>query len=41
MRKTMKIISILREYDWRSKSNGRGSATDADLMTELISKILA
>lgn len=40
VRKTMKIISILREYDYRSKSNTRGYATDGDLLIELISKIL-
>ena len=41
MRKTMKVVSILREYDYKSKSNARGNATDGELLTELISKILA
>ena len=41
MRRTMKIISILREYDYKSKSNARGNASDGELLTELISKILA
>lgn len=41
LRKTMKVISLLREYDRRSKSNARGSASDGDLLGELISKILA
>ncbi len=40
-KKTMKVISLLREYDWRSKSNARGNATDGELLTELISRILA
>ena len=41
LRKTMKVISLLREYDQRSKSNARGSASDGELLNELISKILA
>lgn len=38
--KTMQVISLLREYDYKSKSNGRGDATDGELLLELISKIL-
>jgi len=38
--KTMKIISLLRECDYKSKSNERGDASDGDLLTELIVKIL-
>ena len=41
VRKIMRVISLLREYDWRSKSNARGLATDGDLLLELVSKILA
>jgi len=41
IKKTMKIISLLKEYDVRSKSNGRGSAEDGDLLLEVVSKILA
>ena len=41
LRKTMRIISLLREYDQRSKSNARGSASDGELLSELVSKILA
>lgn len=41
LRRTMRIISILREYDYRSKSNARGSASDGELLSELISRILA
>ncbi len=40
IKKTMKIISILREYDIRSKSNSKGEADDGDLLTEIVSKIL-
>jgi DNA polymerase-3 subunit delta len=40
-RKTMRIISLLRDYDQRSKSNQRGEASDGDLLTELTAKILA
>ena len=36
----MKVIAVLREYDYRSKSNARGSADDGELMLELISRIL-
>lgn len=41
VRKTMRIISLLREYDQRSKSNTRGEASDGDLLKELTAKILA
>ena len=37
----MRIISLLRDYDQRSKSNQRGEASDGDLLTELTAKILA
>lgn len=40
LRRNMKVISILREYDGRAKSNTRGLATDGELLTELIGKIL-
>ena len=40
-KKTMRIISILKEYDQRSKSNTRGEASDGDLLKELTAKILA
>lgn len=39
--KTMTAISLLKEYDMRSKSNTRGSADDGDLLLELVSKLLA
>ena len=41
MKKLMNVISLLREYDLKSKSNLRGSARDGDLLLEIISKILA
>ena len=40
-RKTMRVISILKDYDQRSKSNARGEASDGDLLKELTAKILA
>ena len=39
--KTMKIIAYLREYDIKSKNGTSGSATEGELLTELIGKILA
>ncbi len=41
IKKTMRVISLLKEYDQRSKSNTRGEATDGDLLKELTAKILA
>ena len=37
----MRVISVLKDYDQRSKSNTRGEASDGDLLKELIAKILA
>jgi len=39
-KKTVQIISYLREYDLKSKGVGSISATDGDLLKELIYKIL-
>ncbi len=39
-RKTMKIISLIKECDYKSKSNLRGDATDSDLLIEFITKVL-
>ena len=39
-KKTMAAISVLKEYDYRSKSNARGNASDAELLIELISRLL-
>ena len=38
--KIIQIISILREYDMKSKGVGSSSASDGDLMREMIFKIL-
>ncbi len=38
---TMRIIAWIRECDWRSKSNSGGNATEGELLTELIGKILS
>ncbi|MCF0177054.1 MAG: hypothetical protein HUJ90_00385 [Bacteroidales bacterium] len=40
LNKTMRIMGLLKEYDYRSKSNMRGVSDDGALLTELISKIL-
>ncbi|MDD2595298.1 MAG: DNA polymerase III subunit delta [Bacteroidales bacterium] len=40
VKKTMKVIAILKEYDYKSKSNARGNATDGDLLQELTARIL-
>ena len=40
VRKTMKIISLLREYDYKSKSTAGSATADGALLSELISKIL-
>ncbi len=37
----MKAIAILKEFDYRSKSNTRGEASDGDLLSELVSRLLA
>lgn len=41
LKSTIKVIALLKDYDQRSKSSRRGEATDGDLLTELVSKILA
>lgn len=41
VKKVMRIIALLKDYDQRSKSNTRGEATDGDLLKELTAKILA
>lgn len=37
---TMRAISILKEFDYRSKSNARGNATDGQLLEELTARLL-
>lgn len=39
LRKTMRIISHIKECDVKSKSNFRGSATDGELLIELLGRI--
>ena len=39
-KKLVKIISYLREYDLKSKGVNNASATDGELLKELIFKIL-
>ena len=41
LRKTMRIIALIRECDYRSKSNSGGNASDGDLLVELIGRILS
>ena len=41
VKKTMRVIALLKDYDQRSKSNTRGEATDGDLLKELTARILA
>lgn len=38
--KTMGVIALLKEFDYKSKSNARGTASDGELLTELTIKIL-
>lgn len=40
IRKTMAVIARIKEYDYKSKSNARGNASDGELLLELVSKIL-
>lgn len=37
----MKAISLLKEYDFRSKSSLRGEAEDGDLLIELVSRLIS
>ena len=41
LQKTMNIIAYLKDYDYKSKSNLGGNASDGDILIELIGKILA
>ena len=40
LKKCMKIIALLKEYDYKNKSNAGGNASDGDLLLELTSKII-
>lgn len=41
LKSCMKAVAILKEFDYRSKSNARGEASDGDLLVELVSRLLA
>lgn len=40
LKKTMQVIALLKEYDYKSKSGAAGQAQDGDLLLELLSKII-
>ena len=40
LKKTMSVIAIIKEYDYKSKSGNAGSASEGDLLIELISRII-
>ena len=40
LKSCMAAIAVLREYDSRSKSNARGSATDGELLIEIVSRLM-
>ena len=37
----MKAVATIKEFDYRGKSNARGEASDADMISELVSRLLA
>lgn len=41
IRRCMKVISLLEEYDYKGKGGGSGEASQGDLLMELVSKILS
>ncbi len=41
VRKCMRVLSLLEEYDFKGKGGGSGEASQSDLLMELVSKILA
>lgn len=41
IRRCMKVISLLEEYDFKGKGGGSGDASQGDLLMELVSKILS
>lgn len=40
LKSCMKAVATLKEFDYRGKSNARGEATDADMLSELVSRLL-
>lgn len=41
IRRCMKVISLLEEYDFKGKGGGSGESSQGDLLMELVSKILS
>lgn len=41
LKSCMKAVATIKEFDYRGKSNARGEATDADMLSELVSRLLA
>lgn len=41
LKSCMKAVATLKEFDYRSKSNARGEASDAELLSELVSRLLS
>lgn len=41
IRRCMKVISLLEEYDFKGKGGGSGEASQGDLLMDLVSKILS
>ena len=40
VRKAMAVVSLLKEYDYKGKGGDVGEASPAELMVELVAKIL-
>lgn len=41
LKKAMRAVALIKDCDYKSKSNLRGEASDGDLLMELVSKLLA
>ena len=40
LKKTMSVIALIKEYDYKCKSGNAGQATDGEMLMELISRII-
>lgn len=40
IKKTMSVIALIKEYDYKSKSGNAGAASEGDMLIELISRII-
>jgi len=40
IKKTMSVIALIKEYDYKSKSGNAGQATDGEMLMELLSRII-